>query len=329
MYDFDPTGVNPSNLIINELHSIGSVNGRDLNYFAAKTGPFFANSLVIVDANTGRELEQSEYTLGHKFEEASTALSRDVYYAVALTNPAATGSYYLRMQLLGGEFALSSNQLLNDGIAALSRLQYVSFEDLTGYPDVFPPGPHETSLTSIDGATEILAQMVELVDYLKSSDRNVNLEDVVGIDTALIEPLLLSLNSIGDNIGNLTDVINSIWYEFNSNGSEEIVVNPAQNMWVDMPVSLTVDVTGIYSITGDFKPEVVWTGVEGRVGLRWLVDGVSMVNSTSLMTRAAITAGSVVTMQCFITEQASEIEFANSLHGASLVLRKIQNLQIT
>ena len=115
MYDFDPTGVNPSNLIINELHSIGSVNGRDLNYFAAKTGPFFANSLVIVDANTGRELEQSEYTLGHKFEEASTALSRDVYYAVALTNPAATGSYYLRMQLLGGEFALSSNQLLNDG----------------------------------------------------------------------------------------------------------------------------------------------------------------------------------------------------------------------
>lgn len=328
MYDFDPTAANPANLITNELHSIGAVNGTDLNYFVSKNGPFYASTLVIVDAATGRELAPDEYTLGHRFELASESLKREVYYVVALNNTAASGSYYLRMQILGGEFSLSSNKLLDDGIIALSRLTYINFEDITDYPDVFPPGAHETSLVSIDGAEEVLTQIVELVDYLKSSDRNVSIDDVSGMDSTLIQPLLLSLNDIASNISNLTDNINSIWYEYNTNGNE-LILNPTDSVWVDLPIAITIGADGIYSIERDIRPEFTWTNLTGRYGFRWVVDGVTMVNSTAAITRAAFVKGQVVSLQYFITEPASMMELADGIRSASLILRKVQNIQHT
>lgn len=325
MYAFDPTGSNPANLITNELHSVGSVNGVDLNYFVSKSGPFYATSLVIVDAATGRELSPLEYTLGHRFELASEQLNREIYYVVALNDPSASGSYYLRMQILGGEFSMSSNELLNDGIAALSRISNVNFEGLTGYPSVFPPGPHELAITSIDGITEILNQLVQLTDYLQSSDRSVKMEDIVDMDVTLIAPMLLSLTNIASGIENLTDQINSIWYEFNTNGSE-FSVSPTDSMWMDLPINLTIGQDGIYSIEGDIRPDIIWDNAPGKYGFRWLVDGVALVNSTSMSTRAALSQGQVIKLQYFITEPASLLELGDSLRSFSFIARKVQNV---
>ena len=191
-YIYDSSGTLPANKIYNEPASVGSSNGIDHFMIKPLYAPFYGGSMSVVNSSGDTLTPGNEYHLVYHWDQASESVGKDIYGGIAIA-PTIIDSFKLTYQTLGADYADNHPPSIVSGLVNLT----VALEgDWESAPTAFPPTKHTEELLSIGGMVEILDELTKLKEAILQAPQSVPLENIDGIDTAFINPLLTELNNL-------------------------------------------------------------------------------------------------------------------------------------
>lgn len=166
-YALDPTGHNPNNLVIGEVHTLSTAQVRAV---APIYGPFFAESIVVYDHGTNVLLTKDvDYQLVHLLQDASLTFGKEICQIILVTNRAVSNKIRLNVQMLGGNYQNSAKAISDayDTFASDNRpVDWVN--GILNKPNQYPPSLHKHLLEDVVGfgslvvALERIGQAVTL-----------------------------------------------------------------------------------------------------------------------------------------------------------------------
>jgi hypothetical protein len=166
-YDYDPTGLNPTNLVVNELHNV-SLSARA---FVVNYGPFFEQGLIVKNGVDGTPLTPNlDYSVAVIYENATLATGKAVFCFIVINNLSLT-SVSVTYQTIGGEYAFYTT-------AMADLLETISLDDrpvewgsLLGLPSGFTPAPHMHPVTQIYNWGGFIVKLEEIRQAILVGDQ--------------------------------------------------------------------------------------------------------------------------------------------------------------
>ena len=167
-YNFDPTGKNLSNLVVNEIQSVYSPGWKDYNFIIPKASPYFLDTMRIRHIATDRILTEGvEWLAGFHFSDASRSCAKPIYAGIMFIDPTISGEIELSYQTLGGDWLISeaTNVLLLTQVMTNPRI--TTWEQIVELPFRFPTIDHEWNLVDMVGMSKVkdslntIAQTIE------------------------------------------------------------------------------------------------------------------------------------------------------------------------
>ncbi len=207
-YPFDSTGQAASNRITGEIQTLSGGSSVNYTFLVPKCAPFFANSMSLslkdLQGNI-RTLNQGiDYYLSHYFLGASRACAQPIYGSVTILNPQLVGTVLFGpYQTLGGEWTLDSNTIATILADQVNNPRTTTWDQVAGYPDIFPPQPHTWNLQDMVGMSDLVNKLGTVADAIMtqaSSDMILHMNDksdnVHGVTCAMIgAPTMDQLNA--------------------------------------------------------------------------------------------------------------------------------------
>lgn len=143
IYPIDPTGISPSNRVIDETQVI-SPPGRvtDASFFVPRVNPFFREGLVIKHG-TRTLIENVDYQLVFRSVALSEHFERELFGGVMFTDRNYVGTLKISYQVLGGDFQNNEYELLERLARVSGAIRWVTYDQLIGTPSGFPPAYHQ------------------------------------------------------------------------------------------------------------------------------------------------------------------------------------------
>ena len=143
IYPIDPTGISPSNRVIDETQVI-SPPGRvtDASFFVPRVTPFFREGLVIKQG-TRTLIENVDYQLIFRSVALSEHFERELFGGVMFTDRNYAGTLKLSYQVLGGDFQNNEHELLERLARVSGAVRWVTYDQIIGTPSGFPPAYHQ------------------------------------------------------------------------------------------------------------------------------------------------------------------------------------------
>lgn len=166
-YDYDPTGLNPTNLVVNELHNV-SLNARA---FVVNYGPFFEQGLIVKSGVDGTPLTPIlDYSVAVIYENATLATGKAVFCFIVINNLSLT-SVSVTYQTIGGEYAFYTTPMAD-------LLETISLDDrpvewgsLLGLPSGFTPAPHMHPASQIYNWGGFISKLEEIRQAILLGDQ--------------------------------------------------------------------------------------------------------------------------------------------------------------
>ena len=158
-YPLDPTGINISNLVVGEQHTL--VN-RPVRCVATTYGGYYANSMVITDLTNNKVLTSGQWYPGELYDVPTAMYGQPVYALVVITDPTVGSNISLQYQAVGGEFSTSEIALANliDNLNLDNR--HVTWPDILYKPTEYPPSEHLHDVGTVYGF-EFVVHAIERV----------------------------------------------------------------------------------------------------------------------------------------------------------------------
>lgn len=161
-YPFDPTGMNIVNRVVGEQHIVTDNNYKNFFFCVPKFGPFFANSIQVNNIVNGAPVPLTEgidYYCAIPFIGATRSIGLPVYGGISFSNLNISGIVTITYQTLGGEWLYDDAAILTTIANQAYNPRIISWEQITGIPNVFPVINHAWNLNDMVGQTEILNQL--------------------------------------------------------------------------------------------------------------------------------------------------------------------------
>lgn len=182
-YPLDLTGVNPNNLVVGEPHTLPAGNNRAVvpNY-----GAFFAQHLVVRDADTGQALTpHDDYVAAQLYQEATSVADQEICTIVVVTSSLVSDNIEIDYQAIGGDYTYSvlSLRRMIDDIDIDDRT--VHWGNVLGTPEEFPPAPHLHDVGDTYGFEYLVEGLEKIYFALLVGDENDH--DVIRTDLARLE----------------------------------------------------------------------------------------------------------------------------------------------
>lgn len=165
-YPYDPSGLQSSNKILNESHTITPANGKDFRLIVPKAAPYFERSMQIVHAATGTTLTKGiDWVPGHRFVAATeTAPFLNIYGTILITNDSLSGTFQLTSyQTIGGEFTIDEQTALEILANKLLDPRLTTWDKIINPPVVFDALAHLHHAGQSLGYDALVASLKELV----------------------------------------------------------------------------------------------------------------------------------------------------------------------
>lgn len=162
LYPEDPTGEATTNKVVGEFQTVNPPDEAfDFNWIIPKAGPYFRDTMRLYDVTTGDELyENVDWAPGHKFLSASHEtqyVHGGIYASILFLNNRRSGQVELReYQTLGGNWGLDESKILELLDAKATDPRFVSYEEVNGKPEVFPPIDHNHPADDMTGFRELI-----------------------------------------------------------------------------------------------------------------------------------------------------------------------------
>lgn len=143
-YELDPTGTNPDNLVVREPHSlIPKSNIQDVRVLCPLYGPFYAESIVILDAANGRALDPAtDYKITDLLSNPTLEFAKEIGQFIVITNGTVSNEVEVSYQVLGGNYQNDASAVQNVFETFLNDTRPVDWSNISGKPSTYPPSLH-------------------------------------------------------------------------------------------------------------------------------------------------------------------------------------------
>lgn len=157
-FPLDSTGVNTSNRVVNEPHTL--VN-RVVRAFAPSYGAYFTESLIIRDVASGQTLTHSQYKTVEMYEFPTGRYGKEICGVIMIVDASISNNVEITYQALGGEYSNNSDAIISMINSLDLDNRPVNWPDLIGKPvDGFEPAAHYHDIGDVYGF-EYLVHAVE------------------------------------------------------------------------------------------------------------------------------------------------------------------------
>lgn len=192
-YPLDLTGTSSENRALGERHTIGvSVN----RIFIPDYGPFFGNSLVVRDVQTGQVLTPvQDYRLVHTVREAQDITAQPVYHGIYITALDVSNDIEIDVNYVGGEYSYSVTTLYELVKEVLTDNRNISWGQLIGVPNEWVPAPHLHSAYDLYAMKHVVASVQDVAAAIREervaapATRLMNPQAINGTDFDGTEPI--------------------------------------------------------------------------------------------------------------------------------------------
>jgi hypothetical protein len=165
IYQLDPTGTNPNNLITNDIFSVVPNQNTAI---VPSQGLYYADSLIVTDNNTGALLvRNTDYICIELSGEMTGKYGQEICNAVLFLGTNGTTEINLTYQCLGslaGAEVPQMQQLLQNVTATSSQLDWFN---IVNKPLLYTPNNHVNMLSDIYGFEPVVYAIERLTDILK------------------------------------------------------------------------------------------------------------------------------------------------------------------
>lgn len=160
-YPLDLTGINPTNLVLREVHTLPAGTNRAI---VPNHGGYYSRSLVVRDMDSGNVLiPKEQFKAVQLYQEATEKTGLEVTSVVVVTDPNVSSNISIDYQAVGGEFSYSVLSL-REMITDLDLdARPVAWGSLLGKPNGFPPAPHLHDAGDLYG----FEYLVEAIDSVR------------------------------------------------------------------------------------------------------------------------------------------------------------------
>lgn len=260
VYPIDLTGNAQSNRIQSEPHVIGQDRYRA---FALNYGPFFAESVVVVDAANGRRLtRQVDYEILYTIPELVKATrGKEVAGVVIITNRNVSTNVTVTYNIVGGHFA-SNVYVIQKAIDDLNLdNRNVYWMNIIEKPELFQPAPHDHDFGDVYGLEFIITMLGMLNDSIVVGNSQVT----DSIRDALDDAIKALTKKINDHAALRNNPHNVTASQVNCFDKEEInaliaTINEALNEVDKDLASIARDISNIVSDIDSINQSLVAMG---------------------------------------------------------------------
>lgn len=161
-YPLDTTGSAVTNKVTGERQTLSPPSdSRDYHFVLTKSGPYYRDTLKIIHESTGRELlENLDWTPGHLFSLASYEteyIKGGIYQTIVFLDRTLSGTILLQeYQVLGGEWSLDENRVLEILSNRLHDPRQYTYESVSNKPETFPSLNHQHPADDMVGQRELV-----------------------------------------------------------------------------------------------------------------------------------------------------------------------------
>lgn len=204
-YPFDKTGTSPTNKIEAEVHVI---NGPRERAFVPQGGPFYTESMVIINTETGLPLVPvDDYILCQPFQQAALRTGKDVQCVIWLKTETPI-SVTIDYQVVGGEYSWNISALV-DMIAEIDLDgRPVQWGSIIGRPTAYPPAPHIHDIGDTYGWEYVVFQLEGIRNAILVGDEASH-DELRAQMLSIRSELEVLINNVDDKLDvHLTDFAN-------------------------------------------------------------------------------------------------------------------------
>jgi hypothetical protein len=151
-FELDPTGLNPSNRIIDEPYTLGS---RDIRAISVNYGPFFKESLIVKDGATTLTYG-TDYVAAELHQEASLKYGKEICSVILILNPNVSSTGTVTYQTLGGSYLNDSYAIANLYESVINDSRPISWDHVYNKPVTYPPTLHRHLLEDVYGFESVV-----------------------------------------------------------------------------------------------------------------------------------------------------------------------------
>lgn len=173
-YRLDKTGELPVNRVVGEPHTLKPGINRSV---VTRHGAFFADTITVRDADTGRELNvNNQYIPVLHYPEASKIADSEICCGVVITDPEIGDRVIVDYQVLGGVYCNIEPVIANliNNINLDER--EVLWGDVFGRPSVFPPVQHLHDIGDVYGWEYVVQVLNDMTDLVLRKDITSHIE---------------------------------------------------------------------------------------------------------------------------------------------------------
>lgn len=167
-YPLDPTGNNPDNLIVNEVHDIGN---KAIRAIAPTYGAYYTDTMSLVDESTQLPLVRNvDFSCVELLQDASLRFGKEVCVMVLVLNKNIGSRVRLTYQTVGGQFQYNGSSIVNLYEAAIKDARPVNWADVLNAPNEYPPSFHKHMLEDVQGFEPVVAAIERVRNAIVLSD---------------------------------------------------------------------------------------------------------------------------------------------------------------
>lgn len=171
-YPLDKTGENPNNFVGNELHSLNpQANLTNVRVLAPYYGPFFSDSLRIVDMSNGRTLvKDTDYKITDLLQDPTLQFAKPIGQFAVIINGLVSNEVAVSYQVLGGNYQNDSTAVIHVYETFLNDTRPVDWSNISGKPLTYPPSLHLHLLEDVIGFGPVIVALNEIKDAILLSN---------------------------------------------------------------------------------------------------------------------------------------------------------------
>lgn len=169
VYPLDQSGVAPSNLVTDEIHTVSSSQYNDHHIVVPNFAPFFVDNFRMKIRVNGVEralVEDVDYSFALSYVTGTRTNGKNMYGGITLHNLEANGILILEYQTLGGDQVCDRLYILTLLADRAYNPRTTIWDILTNVPNALPPKPHYQDYDTIFGQEAVVAKLGEIRDAI-------------------------------------------------------------------------------------------------------------------------------------------------------------------
>lgn len=170
--NIDLSGINPANLVKQELHATAESQFRDYRFIVPKFAPFYVDNFKLGYLDNGTVVplvEDVDFSFCIPYVTGTRVTGKAMYGAVTLHNLNINGILTMDYQTVGGDQIADQTAVLTFLADKAYNPRTTIWDIITNAPNAFPPSPHYQDYDTVYGQEALVGKLAEIRDAIATN----------------------------------------------------------------------------------------------------------------------------------------------------------------